>query len=68
MNPEQRTNWIDSAGLGALLIRWRYEPLDSPWFLGEVGEHFCGVMEARHAAAPPGEWTAINQMLTKAIG
>jgi len=47
MNTEQMKNWIDNASYEALLARWRFAKIGSPWFQGEVGEHYSKVMRER---------------------
>ena len=60
---EQERDWIDNATLEQLLRKWRFSALGSPWFVGDTGEHFGSVMNAKRAADPEG-WTAAS----KAIG
>ncbi len=32
--------WISKASYAELLDKWRFAPIGSPWFLGEVGAKF----------------------------
>lgn len=32
--------WIDNASYEELLRKWRFEPIGSPWFQGELGKYF----------------------------
>lgn len=35
-----KKQWIDNATYSELLTRWRFEPIGSEWFDGELGEYF----------------------------
>lgn len=56
---EKLKAWIDSASYLELLRQWRFAPTGSPYFAGEVGEHFqkalvkkrTEVGDAAHVAA-----------------
>ncbi len=52
MTVEEMKKWIDSASYQQLLSRWRFDPVGSPWFQGEVGEHYNKVMKERHKTVP----------------
>jgi len=47
MDKEQMKEWIDKASYEQLLKKWRFEPPGSPWFQGEVGEHYAKVMSRK---------------------
>lgn len=36
--------WIDNASYEQLLSRWRFAPIGSPWFVGEVGDYYVEKM------------------------
>jgi hypothetical protein len=38
-----RKRWIDNATYEQLLARWRFEPLGSPWFQGELGDYYSAL-------------------------
>jgi len=44
MIPQHMKDWIDSASYESLLSRWRFASAGSPWFQGEAGEYYKGVM------------------------
>ena len=44
MKPEQK-EWIDKASFEELLRKWRFEPIGSEWFKGELGRYYAKVME-----------------------
>jgi len=62
---ETMINWINDASIEALILKYRYEPIGSSWFIGEVGTHFFNVISASRASRP-NDWTEINQTLTRA--
>lgn len=37
---EEKLEWIATASYEELLRRWRWEPIGSPWFKGELGPAF----------------------------
>lgn len=41
MTDSERIEWISNAAYAELFSKWRFEPLGSPWFQGEVGAHFA---------------------------
>jgi hypothetical protein len=47
MTPEKMKAWIDNATYEQLLSKWRYEPIGSPWFAGELGKYYSDVMKKR---------------------
>ena len=50
MTKDEMKAWIDAAGYEQLLSRWRFAPVGSPWFQGEIGDYYQKVMgEKRHA-------------------
>jgi len=52
---EDIKKWIDGASYEDLLRRWRYEPIGSPYFAGEMGNYYSQKMRERKAALLPGE-------------
>lgn len=44
MTPEEMMKWIDGATYEQLLSKWRFAPIGSQWFQGEVGDHYQKVM------------------------
>ncbi len=64
MTEAEMIAWIDNADLEALLRRWRFGPVGSPWFVGAVGEHYSATMARRRSEAGPEAWTAAS----KAVG
>ena len=43
-------DWIDNASYEQLLEKWRFSPVGSSWFQGEVGEYFSKAMKDRRDA------------------
>lgn len=50
MTSEQMIKWINEASYFELLNLWRFAKPGSPWFQGEVGEHYKKVMLEKKAA------------------
>lgn len=63
MTEEEMKAWIDSASYEELLRRWRFAPIGSPWFLGEVGKHFSNVMMDRRREVGDLEHTRISKII-----
>lgn len=62
MNTAERFEWIHKATLYQLLEKWRFEPVGSPWFEGEVGTVFSArLTELRNRS--PEQWTAVSKQL-----
>ena len=40
MSDQPMKEWIDAASYEQLLSRWRFAPVGSPWFQGEVGQYY----------------------------
>ena len=59
---KKRKEWIDNASLKELLRKNRFEPVGSPWFIGELGTYFSKVMNEKRAADPAG-WTRASKEL-----
>lgn len=53
MTDEQK-KFIDESSYETLLSRWRYAPVGSEWFQGEVGEYYSKIMFAKKAAERDG--------------
>jgi len=41
---EVMKNWIDNASYEELLRKWRFAPVGSPWFTGDIGNYYSEVM------------------------
>jgi len=41
--------WIDKASYEQLLSRWRFAPVGSPFFTGEVGEYYTKKMAEKRS-------------------
>ena len=50
MTIEEAKKWIDAATYEQLLSKWRFAPVGSLWFKGEVGEYFVEAMKQRKEA------------------
>lgn len=51
MTTEKRIEAINKMTYHQMLILWRFEPVGSPWFSGEVGDHFKKVMHEKRKSA-----------------
>ena len=47
MTEEEMRRWIDEASYTQLLERWRFAPVGSPWFQGEIGDYYTAAMARR---------------------
>jgi hypothetical protein len=65
MTTQDMKDWIDKATYGQLLSRWRFAPIGSPWFAGEVGDYYAAAM-AKRRAEPGGDER--HTSASKAIG
>lgn len=61
-SPDERRmlDWIENAGLDDLLRRWRFEPIGSAWFVGEVGKAFTKRM-SKVREEDPAAWAAASK-------
>lgn len=64
MNEKEMKAWIDKAPYQALFEKWRFAPIGSPWFQGEIGDYYAGVMKKKRKEVGDEEHTRIS----KAIG
>lgn len=55
---------INSESYESLLRRWRFAPVGSPFFQGEVGDYYAQVMFEKRDALPAGEQVRAS----KAVG
>jgi hypothetical protein len=60
----QMKAWIDSATYRQLLAKWRFEPVGSAWFQGEIGNYYEAAMKEKKAELPSGVQVAAS----KAVG
>ena len=56
--------WIDQASYVDLLRKWRFAPVGSPFFQGELGRYYAERMAEKRAAAGDAE----HVRASKAIG
>ena len=47
LTKEERLAWIEGANYQELLAKWRFEPIGSPWFEGEVGAAYTKAIGVR---------------------
>ena len=40
MTTQEMKNWIDHASYQELLSKWRFAPIGSVWFQGEIGDYY----------------------------
>ena len=63
MTSEEMIEWIDNACYEALLSKWRFEPAGSPWFSGEIGEHFADAMSRSRSKTPHDKQVSASKSL-----
>ena len=63
MTDEQLIAWIDQATLTDLLWKNRFAAAGSPFFSGEVGEHFLNTMAAKRSAEGAEAWTRASKSI-----
>lgn len=63
MIPQDMKDWIDSASYGQLLSRWRFAPVGSPWFQGEVGIYYEEVMRKKRQEVGSEEHTRTSKSI-----
>ena len=61
MNKEGMYEWMETAPLVELIMRWRYEPAGSVWFAGDVGKRYGATFARRRCDSSPEEWTAASR-------
>jgi hypothetical protein len=44
MNVQEMKDWIDKSSYQELLSKWRFDPVGSPWFSGEIGDYYRKIM------------------------
>ena len=60
---KRRKAWIDGADYDALLQCWRFAPVGSPLFQGEVGDYYRKVMAEKKKATPVSEQVRVSKAL-----
>jgi hypothetical protein len=53
--------WIDQASYEEMLRLWRFAPVGSTLFVGDVGVYFQSKMHAKEAELSPAERVAISK-------
>lgn len=61
MNEQEMREWINKASYKELLSRWRFSPSGSPWFQGELGQHYEAVMRKRKEEVGDEQHVAISK-------
>ena len=64
MTEAEKIASIDNADIEALLRRWRFHFVGSPWLAGAVGKHYGATMARRRSETGPEAWWAAS----KAVG
>ena len=64
MTTDEMKKWIDTASYQELLSRWRFAPVGSPWFSGEIGDYYTKAMKERREK----EGNDVHVAASKAIG
>lgn len=60
---EVEKRWIDQASYEDLLAKVRYEPVRSPWFMGDTGVYMLARFEALKRVTSRIEHTRISKKL-----
>jgi hypothetical protein len=63
MTNEEMKSFIDTASYTQLLHMNRFEPLGSPWFVGEIGEYFSHRFEELRSTMTDGELIGASKMV-----
>lgn len=63
LTKEEMKKWIDAASYSQLLSRWRFAPVGSPWFQGEIGDYFAKVMREKRKHISDAEHSGISKTL-----
>ena len=63
MNAEQMKTWIDNASYESLLSKWRFEPVGSPWFQGEIGDYYTAAMKKKREETSQDEQVAASKRI-----
>jgi len=63
MNEQKMRDWIDNASYEELLRKWRYAPIGSPWFAGELGDHYAIVMKKKREQVGHAEAVATSKRI-----
>ncbi len=63
MIPEELRKWIDEASYEELLYKWRYAPVGSPYFVGEVGDYYSKKMAERRSEIGDAEAARVSKRL-----
>ena len=61
MSEDEMKAWIDGASYESLLGRWRFAPIGSPWFQGEIGKYYSEAMAKKRAEIPHSEQVAASK-------
>lgn len=63
MTIDEMKAWIDTASYQALLSRWRFAPIGSPWFQGELGDYYALAMARKRAALGDDEHVRVSKSI-----
>lgn len=58
---EETKKQIDEMDYQQMLYKWRFSPVGSHWFQGEVGDYFTKVMNEKRAAVGSEAHTAASK-------
>jgi len=61
MNKEDMYEWMETAPLVELIMRWRYAPAGSVWFAGDIGKRYGAALARRRHNSSPEEWSAASK-------
>jgi hypothetical protein len=63
MKEKEMKSWIDNADYMELLGKWRFAPVGSPWFQGELGDYYVAAMEKRRLETSQKDQVAISKSI-----
>lgn len=63
MEESEMKKWIDEASYRDLLARWRFDPVGSPWFQGEIGKYYAEIMNQKKSAISHEEQVQVSKEL-----
>ena len=49
MTDKEMKNWIDEATYKQLLSKWRFAPVGSSWFVGDIGQYYDEAMKRKRS-------------------
>ena len=63
MTPDEMKAWIDKSSYETLLHKWRFAPMEDPFFQGEIGTYFSEVMKRKRSETPHDEQVSASKRI-----